>query len=173
MRSKRPLVLTRKVLNVLIILNLIYAAGIVTIFVASFAIPETLFTALGVRRAAAGSDRLIAGMRLLMIVGLFGVPLRHAILQLLRTMTGTVETGDPFVVDNARRLNAIAWCVLGLEILHLVVGAIAASSSSSVQPLDINWTFSVTPLLTVLLLFVLARVFDEGARMRADLEGTV
>lgn len=170
--SKRPLILTRRVLKVLVVLNMLYAAGIVVMFVASFAMPETLFTALGVR-AAAGSDRLVAGMRLLMVVGLFGVPLRHFVLQLLLTITGTVETGDPFVVDNARRLNAIAWCVFGLEVLHLAVGAIAASSSSSVQPLDINWTFSIAPWLTVLLLFVLARVFDQGARMRADLEGTV
>jgi len=33
--------------------------------------------------------------------------------------------------------------------------------------------FSFAPWLAVLLLFVLARVFAEGARMRADLEGTV
>ena len=41
------------------------------------------------------------------------------------------------------------------------------------QQLDINWSFSFTPWLAVLLLFVLAQVFDRGARMRADLEGTV
>ena len=63
--------------------------------------------------------------------------------------------------------------MLGLELLHLVIGAIAAQSASSVQPLDINWSFSITPWIAVLLLFVLARVFDHGARMRADLEGTV
>jgi hypothetical protein len=33
--------------------------------------------------------------------------------------------------------------------------------------------FSFTPWLSVLLLFVLAGVFAHGARMRADLEGTV
>jgi hypothetical protein len=36
-----------------------------------------------------------------------------------------------------------------------------------------NWTFSVTRWIAVLLLFVLARVFEQGARMREDLEGTV
>ena len=58
-------------------------------------------------------------------------------------------------------------------LLHLLVGAIAAGSASSPQPLDIDRSFSVTPWIAVLLLFVLARVFDHGARMRADLEGTV
>lgn len=40
-------------------------------------------------------------------------------------------------------------------------------------PIDIDWTFSFTPWIAVLLLFVLARVFAHGARMREDLEGTV
>jgi hypothetical protein len=50
---------------------------------------------------------------------------------------------------------------------------IAATTSSKEQPLDIDWNFSVTPWLAVLLCFVLARVFEEGTRMREDLEGTV
>jgi hypothetical protein len=36
-----------------------------------------------------------------------------------------------------------------------------------------DWSFSVTPWLAVLLLFVLAQVFGDGARMRDDLTGTV
>lgn len=40
-------------------------------------------------------------------------------------------------------------------------------------PIDIDWTFSFTPWIAVLLLFVLARVFAHGAQMREDLEGTV
>lgn len=60
-----------------------------------------------------------------------------------------------------------------LELLHLAIGAIAAGASSQSQPLDIGWSFSPTRWIAVLLLFVLARVFDHGARMRADLEGTV
>jgi hypothetical protein len=45
--------------------------------------------------------------------------------------------------------------------------------SSGAAPLDLDWNFSLTPWLAVLLLFVLARVFDHGTRMRAELEGTV
>jgi hypothetical protein len=63
--------------------------------------------------------------------------------------------------------------VLGLELINLLIGAVAAGSASSAQPLDVDWSFSVTPWIAVLLLFVLARVFDQGARMRADIEGTV
>ena len=39
--------------------------------------------------------------------------------------------------------------------------------------LDLDWNFSLTRWLAVLLLFVLSRVFEQGARMRDDLEGTV
>ena len=41
------------------------------------------------------------------------------------------------------------------------------------HPLDVEWSFSLTRWLTVLLLFVRARVFEHGARMRDDLLGTV
>jgi hypothetical protein len=39
--------------------------------------------------------------------------------------------------------------------------------------LELDWSFSFAPWLAVLLLFVLARVFEHGAWMRAELEGTV
>ena len=112
-------------------------------------------------------------MRLIMVIGIASVPVAYVILSRLRAIVDTVRDGDPFVAANARRLQTIAWAYLGLELLHLGVGVVAASSGSSAQPLDVNWRFSVTPWVAVLLLFVLARVFDHGARMRADLEGTV
>ena len=67
----------------------------------------------------------------------------------------------------------LAWWVLAGEVLRLLVGAIAWSVSRYVQPLHMHVGFSFAPWLAVLLLFVLARVFDEGTRMRDDLEGTV
>ena len=67
----------------------------------------------------------------------------------------------------------IAIAVLALELLHLVVGVIVRSDTFAVLGIHIDWSFSFTPWVAVLLLFVLARVFEQGARMRADLEGTV
>jgi hypothetical protein len=86
-----------------------------------------------------------------------------------------VHSGDPFVAVNARRLQAIAWWVLVGELLRLLVGAIGWAASKAVPSfgIDLHISFSFTPWLAVLLLFVLARVFEEGTRMRADLEGTV
>ena len=164
------LALSRTTLRGLILLNLVLGFAILGLLVASLAAEELVTTALGVRPGNAG---LVLGMRLIMVVGLISVPLAHVVLTRLKAIVETVRAGDPFVAGNAARLQRIAWALLGLELLHLAAGAIAASVSSPADPLDIDWSFSVTGWLAVLLLFVLARVFDQGARMRDDLEGTV
>jgi len=163
---------SRKVLRALITLNLLMGVGILALLIASLVAPDWTMTALGVRPTA-GSSTVILGMRLIMVIGICAVPVTQIVLSRLLTIVETVSVGDPFVSENAARLQTIAWAVLTLELMHLVVGAIAAGASSEAQPLDIDWNFSVTRWLAVLLLFVLARVFDHGARMREDLEGTV
>jgi hypothetical protein len=77
------------------------------------------------------------------------------------------------VAANARRLDTIAKVLLALQILSVVIGAIGESVSSPAHPVDLDAGFSITGWLAVLLTFLLARVFAEGARMRDDLEGTV
>jgi len=109
------------------------------------------------------------GLRAIVVVGIAGAAIVHTILRRLLAIVGTVKVGDPFILDNARRLEAIAWRVLALEGLRLIVAAIAALvwEAGRIAP------FSFAPWLAVLLLFVLAGVFAHGARLRADLEGTV
>jgi hypothetical protein len=161
---------SRIVVRALIVLNLIVGTLILALFVASVIARDQVFAALG---ADVANARLIHGMRLIMVIGIGSVPLAHILLTRLLAIVDTVRFGDPFVTGNAARLQTAAWALLGLELLHLAVGAIAASASSESQPLDIDWNFSITGWLAVLLLFVLARVFDHGTRMRDDLEGTV
>ena len=162
----------RRLLTALLYVNGVYGLAILGLLLASIGAPGPLFEALGVRPAA-DRDTLELGMRMIMVIGIAAVPVAYVVLSRLRAIVDTVRDGDPFVTANARRLQTIAWAYLGLELLHLAVGVVAASSSSAAQPLDVDWSFSVTPWVAVLLLFVLARVFDHGTRMRADLEGTV
>lgn len=164
------LALSRALLRLLIVLNLLLGAGIVALLVASLVAEPLVTAALGVRP---GNAALLLGMRLIMAIGILSVPLAHVVLTRLKAIVETVRAGDPFVAGNAARLQTIAWALLGLELLHLAAGAVAAAASSPADPLDIDWSFSVTGWLAVLLLFVLARVFDHGARLREDLEGTV
>jgi Protein of unknown function (DUF2975) len=160
----------RAVVRALIVLNLLIGIGIFALFVASLVAGDAVFAALG---AGVANARLITAMRLIMAIGIGAAPLTHILLTRLLAIVETVRRGDPFVAGNAARLQTTAWALLGLELLHLAVGAIAAAASSPSQPLDLDWSFSVTGWLAVLLLFVLARVFDHGTRMRDDLEGTV
>jgi hypothetical protein len=160
----------RAVVRALIVMNVILGVGISALFIASLFATDAVFTALGMNAA---NTRLITGGRLIMVIGIGSAPLTHILLTRLLAIVETVRRGDPFVAGNAARLQTTAWALLGLELLHLAVGAIAAASSSPSQPLDLDWNFSLTGWLAVLLLFVLARVFDHGTRMRDDLEGTI
>ena len=117
--------------------------------------------------------RLVMGLRAIAVLGLVAVPLNHAVLKRLLAIVETIRGGDPFVAANASRLQAIAWVLLALQVLSLVIGAVAKAVSTPAHPLHLDAGFSINGWLAVLLTFLLARVFAEGARMREDLEGTV
>jgi hypothetical protein len=117
--------------------------------------------------------RLVMGLRAIAVLGLAATPLNHAVLKRLLAIVGTVRAGVPFVAANASRLQAIAWVLLALNLLSIVIGAIAKAVSTPAHPLHLDAGFSINGWLAVLLTFVLARVFAEGALMRKDVEGTV
>lgn len=165
-----PLALSRRVLRALSKLNLLMGALILALLIASLISEAWVMKALG---AGQGNSTLFLGMRLIMVIGLAAVPIVHFVLTRLLTIVETVSVGNPFVLANAARLQGIAWAILGLELMHFAVGIVATSVSTAAVPLNISWGFSLTRWLAVLLLFVLARVFEQGARMREDLEGTV
>jgi hypothetical protein len=119
------------------------------------------------------AERLVMGLRAVAAIGLGGVVLHYLILKRLLAMVETVRAGDPFVAVNAERLRAIAWVLLALQLLSLLVAGIAEAVSTPAHPLDLDAGFSTSGWLAVLLTFVLARVFAEGALMRDELEGTI
>jgi len=119
------------------------------------------------------AERLIMGLRAIAVLGLASILLNYAVLKRLLAIVKTVRAGDPFVAANAYRLQVIAWVLLALNLLGMVIGAIAKFVSTPAHPLNIDAGFSINGWLAVLLTFLLARVFAEGAAMREDLEGTV
>ncbi len=118
------------------------------------------------------ADRLIMALHAIAVLGLAAIPLHYAVLKLL-AIVETLRGGDPFVGANATRLQAIAWALLALQLLSLVIGAIAKTVSTPAHPIHLDAGFSINGWLAVLLTFLLARVFAEGTHMRDDLEGTV
>jgi hypothetical protein len=95
------------------------------------------------------------------------------VLKRLLRMVETVRAGDPFVAVNAYRLNTIAWLLLAVQLISMTIGGIGKAISTPEHPFHLDAGFSISGWLAVILTFVLARVFAEGALMREDLEGTV
>ena len=160
------------VLRILIVANWLMGAAILALLVAVMLNEQWITTAFQLSPSPA-TERLIMGLRAVAVLGLVCIPLNYAVLKRLLAIVLTVRAGDPFVAANANRLHAIAWTLLGLQVLSLVIGAIANAVSSAAHPLHLDAGFSISGWLAVILTFVLARVFSEGALMREDLEGTV
>ena len=105
-------------------------------------------------------------------LGIAGGVALHPIFSNLLRIVATVEAGDPFVDDNATRLARIGWALLALQCLDLAFGGVVRWIS--LLKLDVTgWTPSLGGWIAVVRIFVLARVFRIGARMRDDLAMTV
>lgn len=172
----RELTLSRNVLKTFLVLNPVFAVFISAMLVATFFAGAWILRALTHEHGAthgAEFHTLLIGMRWIMFLGVIGAALVQVVLTRLLAIVDTVSAGDPFVLLNAERLKTIAWAMLGGEVLHFTIGMIARGISTETHQLDIDWKFNFTRWIFVLFAFVLARVFEQGARMREDLEGTV
>jgi hypothetical protein len=101
------LTVSRVVLRILIVLNWVYGAIIFAILTGMFTAERWTMTALGVPPSAE-SGPLIQGMKMIAALGLVGVPLNFIVVSRLLAMVNTVSAGDPFVAQNAARLQTIS-----------------------------------------------------------------
>ncbi len=163
--------IARIVLKILIVLNWLWGAAILVLLVV-MPNEQWIMSAFDLTPSPE-TERLVMGMRAIAVLGLAVVPLSYVVLKRLLAMVDSVRAGDPFVATNASRLRAIAWALLALQLLSIVIGMIAKALSTPAHPLNLDAGFSINGWLAVLLTFVLARVFAEGALMREDLERTV
>ena len=104
--SSAALPIAHVVLRILIVLNWVMAALILTLLLimpneqwimSAFKLSPSLEAA-----------QVVWGLRSVAILGLVAVPLNYGILKRLLAMVETVRAGDPFVATNAQRLQAIA-----------------------------------------------------------------
>lgn len=114
----------------------------------------------------------IVGIRLLLLVGIMMAVATDRLLVPLAGIVASVGAGDPFVLANARRLRAVGWALLALQLLDIPCALLARfwPSLGSAAP---SGDISVGGWMAVLMVFVLARVFAAGSVMRDDLAGTV
>jgi Protein of unknown function (DUF2975) len=157
-------------LRILIVVNLLGGLAILALL---FVMPNEQWIMSAFKLSPSPeAARLVMGLRAIAVLGLVAVPLNHAGLKRLLAILQTVREGEPFVAANASRLQTIAWVLVALNVLSIVIGAIAKAVSTPAHPLHMNAGFSINGWLAVVLTFVLAHVFAHGALMRKHVEAT-
>ena len=168
----KALAVLMQILMVIAAFFLVLGAGALVVFSADIAAEVA---------AEFGSDvsafpaMAVAGIMLLAIVMVAGM---YFFFDRLRRIIDTVGEGDPFLPENATRLNVMAWLLLGVQLLSIPIAGLAlflADWANSIEDIQISSDsfFDLPGILMVIVLFILARVFRIGAAMRDDLEGTV
>lgn len=95
-----------------------------------------------------------------------------AIVDILRRIFMTLTAGDPFHPENVRRLRLVGMIFGGLEIgRYLVAAGLAMMMPGQVK--TVEGALNLTTWFAVLVIFVLAEVFREGARLRNEAELTI
>jgi hypothetical protein len=94
-----------------------------------------------------------------------------AIIGRLRRVFATLTAGDPFHPENIRRLRLIGFVLAGMEIARHVFQAALGQVGADRDPA--YGGLSITAWFSVLVIFVLAEVFREGARLRNEAELTI
>ena len=118
---------------------------------------------------------------LIMILGIVILLLTLFAINRLRRLVDSVSDGSPFTRINGTRLRGIGLAAFAIQIVTFVGSLLGTGLLTMLgetkpgQDLDISIeaSISLSGILLVLLLIILARVFDRGAEMREELDGTI
>ena len=92
----------------------------------------------------------------------------------LRRVFVTLTRGDPFHPENARRLRLIGFSLVALELLNQFASDfVFLLLPAGVGDHRMGLNFNFTAWFSVAVVFVLAEVFREGARLRREAELTI
>jgi hypothetical protein len=119
-----------------------------------------------------GTESLIA-INVLMLGGLVLVGLAIQFLRKLIALIDSLEAGSPFIAENAVRLRTMGWLALAMQGVALVALPLGVWIDRALPGGHVVFTFSFEGLIAALLLFILARVFEQGTKLVEDVEGTV
>lgn len=116
---------------------------------------------------------LLAGAFALLVV-LICLALVALMFLMATRIVETAKAGDPFAIENARRLAQIGWLLLTVQVVGFLANMMLSFLPEKLQEhVSVGFDFSPVGVLAVLMIFVLAQIFRHGAEMRAELEGTV
>jgi hypothetical protein len=176
LRAGRDSLLIAARVVITMLLGLIFLGGLAALIGA----PTVLILKAGVTEFAVRHSRVPVGPEIVaeicamlaMLAILAGLAFQFLVL--LRRIIDSVASGDSFALVNADRLTQMGWLTAAIQLLSIPLGALShlihLVFRKDATP---DFDMSLDGILMALVLFILARVFREGARMRADLEGTV
>ncbi len=178
---KDPLLTTAKVMTIIarVVLALGMFAlgiGIVALSIATFGwFPEEWLTHVTIESDGAFNPRDLWMALPPMIAAMVVLGLSFDFATKLGQMIDTVAPNEVFTLANAGRLTHMAWLIVGIEIASLLISGLGAWAERQLgeDVVEFSSDFSFSGIALALVLFILARVFREGARMRDELEGTV
>jgi hypothetical protein len=161
-------------LDVAYVLLMIITAVLLLVFVASLFIP---LANLNITFSDDSGGRQQPLTRPLLLFGVGALSAYFGgfllILRNLRMIFRTLTLGDPFQPENVRRLRQIGlilaivtggvWLAQGMVAARLAPGVMDSQGLGEL----------LTPVFSVLVVFVLAEVFREGARLRRESELTI
>ncbi len=90
----------------------------------------------------------------------------------LRRIFATLTSGDPFHPANVLRLRAVGFGLAALELINYGANLVSGWAFRD-QLQSVRFPFHPTAWFAVLVVFVLAEVFREGARLRSEAELTI
>lgn len=167
------LILSRRVLRVLLVLNWVFVA-LFAILLAALLSPvgAQVLGELSRTMPPDQAAQMVRTMMWLMALGIAAGIAAHLIFTRMLAIVATAIGGDPFTSANARRLRIIGWALLAIQILDLGFGYISLMVESGTDE-TFGWSPTIGGWIAVLMVFVLARVFEQGSRMRDELAMTV
>ncbi len=132
----------------------------------------------GIKYVDADSMPFLISMNLLAVAAM--AILGFVFLGQLRRVVSSVAEGNPFVPENARRLEIMGWLSVAANLLALKIGGLWMWAAAMMHGQDPSYAQALhgsglnpSGWLLTLVLFILARVFRQGVTMSSDLEGTV
>ncbi len=112
---------------------------------------------------------------LIIVATMIALSLMYDFATRLAQLIDTVGLGDPFTSENAARLARMGWLVVAIQVLGIPIMLLSTWLEPRIKDGNFRFEpeFSPEGIFLILILFILARVFRQGARLKADLEGTV
>ena len=160
--------LLKTALDVVYYLSLILAAGSLV----AAAVVLILSVDLGYVPVAGGREIRPSPSQAAELLALFSLYVAVVVVVLgrVRAVFATLTLGDPFHPANVNRLR---WIGVGLAALEALLFIGRMLLNTQIPGAVRGWPIDVTAWFSVLVVFVLAEVFREGARLRREAELTI